>query len=279
LGTKNPPIIQKIIIREKTFMNTKKISAGLVSACVVLVAPLFVAQALSLSGGRGNIESFGSERGIGGERGSGAENRAIGVAKGDDRNENRGEMPFQASVEAISACSGKSQDDICSFAATMPGNEKSLAIDGTCQKARKSETDSTETLLCLPTKKDGSGKDQRREWVGSDLSSLQRAEQLKERKGREIAQIEIRIGKLIDFLKTKSVDTTVLESEFATLRTKGQIVLDKTDVYVTMIKGSDSAPDVATAREAVRTAGKDMLTYFHDTLREDIKRAVDGLND
>ncbi len=250
-------------------MNTKKISVGIIAATLTLSAPLFSAQAFSQGdgfGGRGNnMDNRGAD--MGQENGL-----------GDGRGAMRGGMPFRTSTEAVSACSGKNQDDSCSFTTTMPGNgDKSVTLDGACQNVRKSETDSTETLSCLPTKKDM--RDSRGERLGSEMTPLQRAEQLKARKSRELTLIEARVGKLIDFLKTKSVDTATLESELVTLKAKGQTLLDKTDAYVTLVKNNGSESDISAAREAMKVAGKDMRTYFHDTLRTDIKSAIDSLKD
>jgi hypothetical protein len=255
-------------------MNTKKISVGIIAATLTLSAPFFAVQAFS----RGDD--------VGG-RGNDMENRGVGMGQENDRGAGRGEMrggmPFRTSAEAVSACSGKSQDDTCSFTTTMPGNgDKSVSLDGTCRKARKSETDSAEILSCLPTKKEVKGEkriDSRGEGNGSGLTVSQKADQLRERKSREITQIETRIGKLIDFLKTKSVDTTTLVSELSTFKAKGQALLEKTDAYVTLVKNNGSESDISAAREAMKAAGKDMRTYFHDTLRADIKKAVDGLKD
>jgi hypothetical protein len=250
-------------------MNTKKMSVGIIAATLTLSAPLFSAQAFSQGDGFGG-------------RGNNMENRGAGMGqengRGDGRGAMRGGVPFRTSDEAVSACSGKSQGGSCSFTTTMPGNgDKSVTFDGTCQKARKSETDSVDTLSCLPTKKDI--RDSREERLGSEMTRLQKAEQLKALKSRELTLIETRVGKLIDFLKTKSVDTDTLESEFATLKAKGQTLLDKTDAYVTLLKNNGTDSDVAAALEAMKSAGKDMRTYFHDTLRPDIKKAIDSLKD
>lgn len=250
-------------------MNTKKMSVGIIAATLTLSAPLFA------------VHAFSQGDGFGG-RGNNMENRGAGMGQGNDRSGNRGAMrggmPFRTSTEAVSACSGKSQDDSCSFTTTMPGNgDKSVTLDGTCQNARKNETDNAKTLSCLPSKK--GGREFRGERPGSELTRLQKAERLKERKSREITLIETRIGKLIDFLKTKSVDTATLESELATLKVKGQTLLGKTDAYVTLLKNNGSDSDVTAAQEAMKSAGKDMRTYFHDTLRPDIKKAIDGLKD
>ncbi len=256
-------------MQAKKRMNTKKISVGIIAATLTLSAPLVA------------VHAFSQGDGFGG-RGNGTENRGAGMGQGNDRGAGRGAMrggmPFRTSDEAVSACSGKSKDASCSFTTTMPGkSDQSVTLDGTCQNVRKSESDSTETLSCLPEKK--GVRDFRGERNGAELTRLQKAEQMKTRKGREVAQIETRIGKLIDFLKSKNVDTTALESELATLKAKGQTLLDKTDAYVTLLKNNGSDADVATAFEAVKASGKDMRTYFHDTLRPDIKKAIDGLHD
>lgn len=205
--------------------------------------------------------------------------RGEGNRQGNGRGAERGGMPFRLSDAAVTACKDKNEGATCSFTGTKAGSDAQTTIDGTCRKApgmRNGATTDT-TLACMPVSKDGEGLKAPgdRSWNRSD-----RAATMKERKQAEINRIETRVQKVIDFLKSKDVSTTSIESDFEIFKGKANTVLDKVDALATLLKtDSPGQRDIEEKRAEVKVAGKDMITYFHDTLRPEIKKAVDTLKD
>lgn len=193
-------------------------------------------------------------------------------------NENRegGGMPFGSSKEAKEACDGKSENDSCSFTVKKPGSDEETTMDGTCVKtpARNGDSSSSDTLSCVPEKKDGEN---------SGESRLERAKEMKKKKTEEISKIESRTGKLISFLKSEGLDEDTLEDiegYLDTFKEKADALLSEIDDYIGILEDDDSDDDdKKSAMESVKTAGQEMMDYFNNTLRKNIKEALDSLND
>ena len=190
----------------------------------------------------------------------------------------RGGMKLGASDQAVSACAGKAEQDACSFTQTLPdGTQAEKAITGTCvNMPRRNENiqgsatpDATAQLICMPGNRNGN-------FLGENKE--QRVQQVKIRKSQEIARIENRVEKIIAFLKTQGVDTATIESQYAIFKTKADALLAKIDAYTALTAAQGSADAERSAGlEAVRTAGREMMDYFKNTLRVSIQSAVDGL--
>ncbi|MEI7749843.1 MAG: hypothetical protein WCJ25_02465 [Candidatus Moraniibacteriota bacterium] len=255
-------------------MNTKKVSMVVVLVVLAvsvtgLVANRVVAQ--ESGAGAGDVSSGGPERGMQGGRGAGFLRHGGG--------------PFRPSDASVSACSGKSVDDSCTFSFTGSGSGSSASVDGTCMNRPSVASGSTDTVLsCVPTRKN-SGKEGQSSGVRGDgaingQTRLQRAQQMKTQKVAQISNIEDRIGKIITFLASKGVDTTTLSGELATFTAKANELLSRIDAYIAVLNtNGSSATDITSAFANVKTSGADMRTYFHDTLRAAIGKAVSSLNE
>ncbi|NTW45879.1 MAG: hypothetical protein HGB18_02365 [Candidatus Moranbacteria bacterium] len=238
-------------------MTKRKIGIGAAMIAIPAVASLLVA---------GQASAFGF-----GDGGSRSGNRVQ-----SEERDGRGPVGGFRSEEAVSACSGKSSGDDCSFSMTRPGQSETTSVSGTCRNVPAGKTDSSESLSCMPTPKDGDGSMERVRSEDRDG----RAENLKERKQAEINRIETRVQKIIDFLKSKDVDTATIEGYFSTFKAKADTVIAKVEALQTLLSTDNpSESDLASARTAVRDAGKDMISYYKDTLRTALKSALDALND
>ncbi|HWQ60435.1 MAG TPA: hypothetical protein VN420_04835 [Candidatus Fimivivens sp.] len=248
-------------------MNRRKAAIGTISVLFLASLGLMAGQALAQDGNTGDHGWFGRE------------NRSDERGRGDNRQMGR---KFEVSDAAKTACSGKSTGDPCAFTGTKPGSTDSTTFDGTCRNLPKvtSESSTTTVLACMPSPKNGQGGALRGNEMKNESgkTALERAQAMKTWREKEIARIETRVEKIITFLKSKEVDTTAISDDFATFKTKAQTVLDKIDAYIIVLKASGSSQtDITTARDAIRTAGQDMRTYFQGTLRVAIKAAIDTI--
>lgn len=108
--------------------------------------------------------------------------------------------------------------------------------------------------------------------------NLERVKQMKQERVKEIARIESRIEKVIDFLESEDVDVDEMEGYFETLQEKADTLLAAYDDYIDLLEDDDASDDdLEEAREVVRTAGEDFKTYFSETLRVSIQDALDEL--
>lgn len=249
----------------------RKAVIGVVSLTFLASLGLAAGQAFAQDGNFSNDGNFGAGFGHG--------DRPSSEMRGGNRQVGRG---FFSSDAAKTACSGKSAGDTCSFTGTMHGNTDSTTIDGTCRNFPKAASDSTTTtnLACMPSPKDIRGGLFRGDAMkdANGQTALERAQAMRTRRADEISRIETRVDRIVTFLNSKGVDTSTISSDLSTFKTKAQTVLDKTDAYIAVLNASGSSQsDITTARDAIRTAGQDMRTYFQGTLRVAIKAAIDTL--
>ncbi len=195
--------------------------------------------------------------------------------------DNRRGEPFR-SEESVSACKDKSEGDSCSFSMTLPNNQGSINKDGTCSKppAREEKGESEDaTLSCMPARNEFMKNAPEGAGVVSQ-NRLERAQAARERASSRIAATQTRLGKLVDFLNSKNVDTSAIESDISAFKEKTDAVLEKYDALITLLKGdAPSSDSVKEAVEAVRTAEKSARDYFVITLRPAIRSAIDSIQD
>lgn len=228
------------------------------------------------SQGQGQAMQVQSENGRGPQGIKG--NNEQGNQNGPDRGP-RGGMMLGRSEQAAAACSGKVEQDTCSFAPTMPdGTIANTAITGTCvNMPRRNEnspnaenSQKTSELICMPGNREGNFK-------GDD--KFQRGQQMKLRKAQDFSRIQIRVEKIISFLKSQNVDTTAIESEYATFKSKADVLQQKINAYTALVVDTASTDaQLSTGLDEIRAAGKDMMDYFKTTLRPSLQAAIEGLN-
>lgn len=255
----------------------KRILLGIVAVTIVVAAPSFGNRAYAWGFGGGNDGgSMGRGNGIGRnqDKDRNQDQNQIQGRRGD-----RGMMSIVTSDVAVSACTDKAAGDDCTFTGKRPGgDDKEVSLSGTCRTIPPGKTDATTgKLSCMPKPVEGEGFGKRGD---GQENRLDRASTMKQRKQAEINRIEARVQRVVDFLDSKNVDTTAIKADFTTFKSKADTVLEKVDALATLLKTDNpSKSDVETARTAVRTAGQDMITYFRNTLRPEIKKALDGLSD
>lgn len=278
----------------------KGIVAGVSSLAAVVLFGFGVSQSVSAQGGpgdgvfpRGEMRGNGQWNGQGGTRsGNGMQPGARG-AFGDTQIR---KGAFGPSDEAVAACSDKAEKDTCSFAATRPvadstGGDTTVTVSGTCLKipARKTDgsidTTATDTkLACVPERGDGGNGGSIGRGNGiSAADMVQRAESMKASRQAFIYRIETRVDKVIAFLTSKNVAsglTDAIKSDEDTFKGKADTLLAKYDAYIALLKDdSSSVSDKTAAREAIRSASQDMMTYFSGTLRKSIADALNTVAD
>ena len=244
----------------------KKYRAGKAIAFVATAATVLTAGVAFAEFGSGNFPRNGA-------------NREMREEERDRGNMQGG--PFQ-SEESVSACKDKSEGDSCSFSIALPNNKGSISKDGTCSKppVRKENSGSEDkTLSCMP-QRDGSGNKNGIAQGVMTQNRLERAESMRARTSSRIMATQTRLGKLVDFLKSKSVDTSTVESDISTFKEKTDAVLEKYDALITVLKQDNPSSDsVKEAVEAVRAAEKSARDYFIITLRPAIRLAIDSIQD
>lgn len=194
----------------------------------------------------------------------------------------KGMGPMNISDEAISACESKSEKDSCSFT-----NSDDKSISGNCRKNPKDE----DALFCAPEMKEGMGpkgevqSQNREENRNSVEAQITMAEKMKTREADNFERVETRLEKLIEFLDSKEIDTDTLEADLETFKTKSSAVLAAIDSYADILDELDDAgttsltDEAKTAREAVKTAMESLKSFYKDTLKVDIKAAVDKISE
>ena len=227
------------------------------------------------SQGQGQAMQVQSENGRGPQGIKG--NNEQGNQNGPDRGP-RGGMMLGRSEQAVAACNGKVEQDACSFTPTMPdGTVGQNVITGTCANMPRRDKNeqgeqvvgaATEVtqLICMPGNRYGNFREEGR---------VQRAKAFK---AQQISKIENRVEKIIAFLKSQNVDTSIIESNYATFKSKADIMQQKTAAYAALETDTTSTEEQLSASlNEVRLAGKDMMDYFRTTLRPSLQSAIESL--
>ncbi|MFZ2985667.1 MAG: hypothetical protein WA083_03020, partial [Candidatus Moraniibacteriota bacterium] len=97
--------------------------------------------------------------------------------------------------------------------------------------------------------------------VASDIDvKIERATRMRAEKEQQLIQAESRVEKIIEFLKSKSIDTAEIESNLEILKTKATAVLNSFDAYAQALTNSKSDTSetatigVQSAKEQIKTA-------------------------
>jgi hypothetical protein len=117
----------------------------------------------------------------------------------------------------------------------------------------------------------------------SDIDAkIERTTRIRAEKERQFIQVESRVEKIIEFLKSKNIDATEIESNFEILKTKATAVLNAFDAYAQALV--DSKTDTSeTASATVQSAQTQIKTTITDlvgsygTLRNSLSAAIEKI--
>ncbi len=120
--------------------------------------------------------------------------------------------------------------------------------------------------------------------VASDIDAkIERATRMRAEKEQRFIQARSRIEKIIEFLKSKSVDTTEIESNLDVLKTKATAVLGAFDGYVQALNNSKTDTSetafttVQSTQAQIKTAITDLMDFYH-TLRTSLNTAISKID-
>jgi hypothetical protein len=119
--------------------------------------------------------------------------------------------------------------------------------------------------------------------IASDIDAkIERATRMRAEKEQQFIQAESRVEKIIEFLKSKSIDTTEIESNLEILKTKATAVLSAFDAYAQALVNSktDTSETASTAVQSAQTQIKTTMTDLVDTygtLRNSLSAAIEKI--
>ncbi|MCX6761260.1 MAG: hypothetical protein NTY33_00205 [Candidatus Moranbacteria bacterium] len=119
--------------------------------------------------------------------------------------------------------------------------------------------------------------------VASDINAkIERVTKMRAEKEQQFIQAESRVEKIIEFLRSKSIGTTGIESNLEIFKTKAAAVLSAFDVYAQALVNSKTDA-TETASEALRSAQAQIKTTMSDfvgsygTLRNSLSVAIEKI--
>lgn len=117
--------------------------------------------------------------------------------------------------------------------------------------------------------------------IASDIDvKIERATRMRAEKEQQFIQAESRVEKIIEFLKSKSIDTTEIESNLDIFKTKATAVLSAFDSYAQTLGNSKTdtsetaSAAVQSAQTQIKTAINDLVSYY-GTLRNSLSAAIE----
>jgi hypothetical protein len=117
----------------------------------------------------------------------------------------------------------------------------------------------------------------------SDIDAkIERVTKKRVEREQQFIQAENSVEKIIEFLKSKSVDTTEIESNFDVLKTKTTAVLDAFDGYVKALNNSKTdtsetaSATVQSAKAQIKTTITDLVSSY-GALRNSLSTAIEKI--
>jgi hypothetical protein len=114
---------------------------------------------------------------------------------------------------------------------------------------------------------------------------IENAQKMKDGRKERFVRIEERIQKLIDYIKSKGIDTAEIENNSATFKEKADEILSAFDTYIQALKNyksddsSDNSAKIRDARENIRTLSEKLAAFYRSSIRESIKTLIDQIED
>jgi hypothetical protein len=119
--------------------------------------------------------------------------------------------------------------------------------------------------------------------IASDIDAkIERVTRMRAERERQFIQAESRVEKIIEFLKSKSIDTTEIESNLEIFKTKATAVLSAFDVYAQALANSKTdtsetaSAAVQSAQTQIKTTVTDLISSY-GTLRNSLSAAIEKI--
>lgn len=118
--------------------------------------------------------------------------------------------------------------------------------------------------------------------VGNIDAKIERAVRMRTEKERQFLQAESRIEKIIEFLKSKGIDTAEIESNLEIFKTKATAALSAFDAHAQALTGSktDTSETASAAIQSAQTQIKTTITDLvgsYSTLRSSLSAAIEKI--
>ena len=116
-------------------------------------------------------------------------------------------------------------------------------------------------------------------------TQIERAEKAKSTREGKFSQMEERLEKILEYLKSQGIDISEAESNVNILKEKAANILSACDAYVAALEVSrdnnegkltDAARE---AREKIRELSDDLRKFFRETLLPNLKSLIEKLSD
>ncbi|MFA5961844.1 MAG: hypothetical protein WC848_04140 [Parcubacteria group bacterium] len=119
--------------------------------------------------------------------------------------------------------------------------------------------------------------------VAGDVDAkIERATRMRAEKEKQFIQAESRVEKIIEFLKSKSIDTTEIKSNLEIFKTKATTVLSTFDVYAQALTNSKTDTSGAASAASqndqaqIKTTINDLVSSY-GTLRNSLSAAIEKI--
>jgi len=119
--------------------------------------------------------------------------------------------------------------------------------------------------------------------IASDIDAkIERATRMRAEKEQQFIQAESRVEKIIEFLKSKSIDTTEIESNLEIFKTKATAVLSAFDEYIQALNNSKTntsetaSAAVQSTQTQIKTTVTDLVSSY-GTLRNSLSAAIEKI--
>lgn len=186
---------------------------------------------------------------------------------------------MEPNEEAIEACEDLSGGDSCSFTLSLPAkddeDEEEKEMTGTCQTSLQDE----DQLVCQG--ENGGKKNRVQNQVENQIRVIT---EMLARETSNFEKLENRLEKLIEFLDSEDIDTSELESDLTTLKTKADDILSAIENYSDILESLEEDEgglndEAKETRDEVKNLLDDFKDFYQDVLKADIQEKLDELDD
>lgn len=119
--------------------------------------------------------------------------------------------------------------------------------------------------------------------AGDIETQIENTKSMKIAREEKISQIEERMEKIVEYLKSQNVDTSEAENNISAFKEKATDILSAYDAYIAALENSMDNNDgkltdaAREAREKIRELSIDLKEFFRDTLLVNLRSQIDKL--
>lgn len=116
-------------------------------------------------------------------------------------------------------------------------------------------------------------------------AKIEKVTNVKAQKADQFSQIENRIEKIIEFLKSKDIDTTEIENDLTTFKSKATLVTEAFDSYIQALTDSKTSTTTAETttistndnQTKIKTLTDDLVDFYNSTFRVSLNTAIEKI--